>query len=298
MTLRMMLALLLIIPAAMTCPWHQVTHRWILGVAVAVVALLFARWRGAFLTTLIGRRWAVWRRNHGKAQPVSAQRVAVALRVTPGAVDTLPLARLADYLDRYGIRCASVRLVSRDGADGHDTWIGVIVDAEANLIALQARSADLPVVETAAVVARRLAEFLGELGLRAVVDQDPAAPLGADVREGWRSVCDDRGDLTAYALRAGADIQDRVAASTAGSECWTVIEFSGSPAHPVVAVACAVRGGAEVAGSVAQLGRQRPLLEAMDAGAPRVLGLETGEVPAEWTWSVHAAAELSQSNMN
>ena len=59
MTLRMTLALLFIIPAAMTYPWHLTPHRWILGPAIAVVVILFARWQGQFVTTLIRRRWAV-----------------------------------------------------------------------------------------------------------------------------------------------------------------------------------------------------------------------------------------------
>jgi len=290
----MMLALLLIVPAAMTYPWHQVTHRWILGAAVVVVIVLFARWRGAFVTTLIARRWAVWRRNHGKSEPATVERVAVALRVTPGVLDTMPVARLADYLDRYGIRCASVRVISHDTAAGQDTWISLILDAASNLPALQARSAELPLTETARVVARRLAEFLGESGLRAVVDQNPDAPLGAGVREGWRSVRDDDGHFTAYTVDVDADVQARVAEAAGDAERWTILEFTGTAAHPVVAAACAVRG--EATAFVPQLGRQRPILEAMDPGAARALGVETSPVPEAWTWSVRADAR--QSNMN
>jgi len=298
MTLRMMLALMLITPAAMTYPWDQVTHRWILGVAVAVVVFLFARWRGAFVTTLIARRWAVWRRNRGGDRAAVADRVAVALRVTPGVVDTLSLPPLAGYLDRYGIRCSSIRVIARDGATDHDTWVSLVLDASANLAALQARSSDLPLDQTAQVVARRLSEYLGELGLRAAVDQEPAAPLGSGVREKWTSAHDDDGELTVYAVAANADLQDRSGPSDPGVERWTVVEFSGTAAHPVVAAAYAVRGTEPVDGAVAQPGRQRPMLEAMNPAAARTLGLATSPAPTEWTWSVRTGAELSQSNMN
>ena len=297
MTLRMTLALLLIAPAAMTYPWQQVPHRWILGIAVVVVAVLFARWRGEFHTTLIARRWAVWRRNHGKGEQAGAERVAVALRLAPGSADTVALAPLAGYLDRYGIRCASVRVITRHNAEDTDTWISLILDASANLPALQARSADLPLAATAQVVARRLAEHLTEHGLRASLDPEPATPLGTDVQEKWTAVHTGDGVISAYALDIDADLQDRVSAAR-GAECWSVIEFTGTPAHPVVSAACAVRGDGPVDGAHPQPGRQRPLLDAMNPVAVGTLDLPAGPVPADWTWSVRSGAALTQSNMN
>ena len=58
MTARITLALLFIIPAAMAYPWPSTRDRWVLGVAIVAVVVLFAWWRGLFLTTMVGRRVA------------------------------------------------------------------------------------------------------------------------------------------------------------------------------------------------------------------------------------------------
>jgi type VII secretion protein EccE len=292
MTLRMTLALLLIIPAAMIYPWHSVQHRWVLGVAIAVVVILFARWRGVFVTTLIGRRWAVWRRNHAKPEPAAVERISLALRVEAGQVDAVPLAELAGYLERYGIRCESVRVISRDEDGRRDTWVSLIVDAASNLAALQARSSDLPLAQTAEVLGRRLAEQLREYGLQVSVDQSSDAPLHDDAREGWRAVRDGKGYLTSYALAADA-LPDSLAELRSASELWTVIEFSGAAAGPVISAACAVRtverpATAAVTGLVSAPGLQGPLLAAMNPQSVRRLPITGTQVPAGLTWSVGA----------
>lgn len=293
MTLRMTLALLLIVPAAMTYPWQSVHHRWLLGVAVAVVLILFARWRGNFVTTLIGRRVAVWRRNHAKPQPAAVDRVPVVLQVQAGHDDALPVAELAGYLDRYGVRCESVRVISRDEGDRRDTWVSLIVDAAPNLAALQARSSNLPLAETAEVLGRRVAEFLRERGLTVSVAEAAQAPLQAGAREGWRAVRDGEGQLTGYLLATDA-LPASLAELRSDSELWTVLEFSGTPAHPVLTAACAVRtterpASAAVAGLVAAPGLQRPLLAAMNPQSVGRLPGTPAAVPAGLTWSVGAA---------
>lgn len=290
MTFRMMLALLLIIPAAMTYPWHSVHHRWILGVAVAVVLVLFARWRGVFVTTLIGRRAAVWRRNHAQPEQAVADRISVVLRVEAGQDHVLPLPELAGYLDRYGVRCESIRVISRDEGGRRATWVGLMVDAASNLAALQARSSDLPLAETAEALGRRVAECLRERGLAVSVPEGAQAPLRDDAREGWRAVRDGEGYLTCYALAAEA-LPDSLADLRSGSELWTVLEFSGAPADPVLAAACAVRTSeqpatAAVAGLVAAPGLQRPLLEAMDPQSVHRLPITPSELPVGLTWPV------------
>ena len=292
MTLRMTLALLLIIPAAMTYPWHSIHHRALLAVAVAVVLILFAPWRGAFVTTLIGRRWSVWRRNHAKGQAVAADRVSVVLRVEAAQVDTVPLSDLAGYLQRYGVRCESVRIISRDADGQRDTWVSLIVDAAANLAALQARSSDLPLAETAEVLGRRLAEQLRECGLTVSPEKNPDAPLRTDAREGWRAVRDDQGYLTGYGLASQA-LPEGLAELKSDGELWTVLELSGAPADPVVAAACAVRtaqrpAAAAVAGLVTASGLQRPLLQAMDPQSVRRLPITPNRLPAGLSWPVGA----------
>src|ERR671911_302055 len=56
MTVRLALALLFIVPAAMAYPWDSNIDRWTLGVAIGVVLVLFAWWRGLFVTNMVGRR--------------------------------------------------------------------------------------------------------------------------------------------------------------------------------------------------------------------------------------------------
>ena len=65
MTARLALALLFIVPAALAYPYQTVTQRWALGVAVAVVIVLFACWGGDFATTQLVRRWRIWRAGYG-----------------------------------------------------------------------------------------------------------------------------------------------------------------------------------------------------------------------------------------
>ncbi|MGB8403027.1 MAG: type VII secretion protein EccE, partial [Mycobacterium sp.] len=242
MTARITLALLFIVPAAMTYPWHSTQHRWVLGVAVAVVLIVFAWWRGQFLTTMIGSRFAMWRRRNVEPAVVPADRVSVAVQVDPtdDAVE-LPLPTVAGYLDRYGIRCDSVRVVTRAQGQSRTTWVGLTIDATANLAALQARSSALPLRETAQIVARRLGDQLRESGFRAAVVDQPDAPLQAGARETWRAIQDGDGYLTAYGLPTASGLSDGLAAQPSASEIWTVLEFSSGTRHSVVAAACAVR---------------------------------------------------------
>ena len=53
---RITLVLLVVVPAAMAYPWHETTERWILGIAVAVVIVLLAWWRGLHVTNIVRRR--------------------------------------------------------------------------------------------------------------------------------------------------------------------------------------------------------------------------------------------------
>ena len=123
MTARITLALLFIVPAAMSYPWESTYDRWVLGIAAAAVLILFAWWRGAFLTTIVARRFGVFRRNHSRGRRAPASRSTVLLRVDPeSATQQPPLDVIAGYLDRYGLRADAVRITSTSGdvVDGGD----------------------------------------------------------------------------------------------------------------------------------------------------------------------------------
>ncbi len=81
MTIRIALALLFIVPAAMTYPWDSDIDWWIFGIAIGVTLIVFAWWRGLFVTNMIGRRWAIWRRNHSKPKARASNDVTLVLHV-------------------------------------------------------------------------------------------------------------------------------------------------------------------------------------------------------------------------
>ena len=87
MTIRLALALLFIVPAAMAYPLDSDIERWTLGIAIAVVLVLFAWWRGLFVTNMIGRRLAVWRRNHStpKLLAPTKRRYCCGSTILPGS---------------------------------------------------------------------------------------------------------------------------------------------------------------------------------------------------------------------
>lgn len=280
MTGRMLLALLVVVPAGMAYPWQTNLDWWLLGIAAVVVVVVFAWWRGTFLTTMLRRRLGLLRNRstsrRSARQPVQHSETdahtTVVLRVLTDDEHEVPLATLAGYLDRYGVRCDAVRVTRRDTGEGRTTWIGLTLSAAANLTALQARSENIPLRETAEVTLRRLADHLRELGYTiSTVDVDVPDLLGPDCKEGWRSVQDgNHGYVTCYAVPADGGLlqtldEIRTAATT---EVWTAVELSGAPAHPAVTAACAVRTEAPPAAAplpelVPLRGRQRTTLSAL-----------------------------------
>ena len=247
MMVRLSLALLVAIPAAMAYPWDSTADRWLLGVAIGWVVVLFAWWRGLFVTTMIARRIAMWRRRgraHGSHH--SSEFATVALRVTPRTDEELPLDLLVGYLDRYGIDFDKVRVSSRDVAGVRTTWIGLTLGAVDNIAALSARSASIPLRDTAELCARRLADRLRELGWE-VSDADLAAgarPLAATgAKETWRAVSDEQGHLAAYRITVDEELADTLAAvwAAGAAETWTALELTGSRAHPELVAVCALR---------------------------------------------------------
>jgi type VII secretion protein EccE len=284
MTARITLALLAIIPAAMSYPFQTTTERWALGVAVAVVLVVFAWWRGQFLTTMIGRRLAVWRRNRGVSPRTPSGEVAVLLSIEAPAGAGVPLSAVASYVERYGIRCAKVRVTNLDAAGTRRTWIGMTLAATDNLAALQARSPELPLYDTTEVVGRRLADHLRELGFVAAIVDAADGPWTPKARETWRGMRDGDGYLAAYAIPADERLPERLAEvwSQCHAETWTALEFTGTAAQPRVVALAAVRtdkapSGPPAAGLKSQNGRQKPLLTALD---PRSVDrLDAGPAP-------------------
>lgn len=256
---RITLVLFAAVAAATAYPWQSAHERWVLGVGLAVVAVALARWRGLAVTTIL-RRWTTIKRpQNGERRarrPVTDARVTALLAVAAPEEDPdlLPLPLIAGYLDRYGLRADAIRVTSRDvgdhsGARERTTWIGLTFSAVDNLTALQARSPRIPLDETAAVAARRLADHLREAGWSAtLVDSDDIPRLGAGhSRETWQAVVQDGDDyLAAYQVRQGEDLPELLAKVWAypTPETWTALEIAGAGDDPTVALATAFRTGA------------------------------------------------------
>ena len=287
MTIRIALALLLIVPAAMAYPWESDLDWWLLGIAVAVTLVVFAWWRGLFVTTMILRRVAIWRRNHVTQTPTASNGVTVVLRVDDPAGVGLRLPLVAGYVDRFGVRCEKVRVTNHEDGAARTTWISMTVGAVDNLTALRARSAQLPLDDTAEIVGRRLADHLRETGLSAVAVDEAQAPLTGVGTEKWRAVHDDDGFVSAYAIRVDDALAERLAdiRSQPAAQIWTALEFSGTAAHPTVRALCAFRTaepvrGTPVTGLLPQSGIQRPLLNALAPSSTERLPVASTPLPS------------------
>ncbi|MGB3355724.1 MAG: type VII secretion protein EccE [Mycobacterium sp.] len=290
MIIRLTLALLFAIPAAMAYPWQSTSDRWVLGVAVAVVVVVFAWWRGLFVTTMVARRIAMLRRrNHVGGSHQSSEFATAVLRVEPRDQTDLPLGVIAGYVDRYGIHFDKVRVTSRDVGGTRTTWVGLTLGAADNLAALAARSTRMPLQDTVEVAARRLADHLRETGWEVSTDDAAATPVPEQGRETWRGIRDGRGYLAAYRIRTDERLADTLAALSASDqgETWTALEFTGSRAHPEIAAACAIRTAerpgsrAPLAGLTPERGEHRPALAALATDSDRRLSAAPTPAPAD-----------------
>ena len=282
---RISLVLLAATTAAVGFPWHSVRERWVLGIAITVVVVLLARWRGLPLTTILYRRLAILRPNRGTRraeESVTDVRTTALLRVTPplGDADALPLALIAGYAERYGLRADAIRVTSRDstsevGTRERETWIGVTLSAADNLAALQARSPRIPLHETAEVAARRLADHLRESGWNAALanPDDVPSPFLRPAKEMWAGVSQGSSTyVAAYGVKVDTALPNTLAAiwSYPVREVWTAAEVSGSGADQTLAVACAFRTDAKpiangpLPGLISKSGVQREALTALD----------------------------------
>ncbi|WP_409434326.1 type VII secretion protein EccE [Mycobacterium sp. SMC-14] len=260
---RITLVLLAVVAAATAYPWHSARERWVLGMGVVIVVALSAQWRGLPLTTLLRRRATINSTKHGERRalrPVADPRVTALLHVAAPQEDPdlLPLPLIARYLDRYGLQADTIRVTSRDvgehaGARERTTWIGLTFAAVDNLAALQARSPEIPLHQTALVVARRLADHLRESGwVTNAVEPDniPRLDVG-DSRETWHGLVQEGGDyLAAYRLAPGQDLPELLTKvwSYPAPETWTALEVAGAGDHQTLAFATAFRTGGRPAG--------------------------------------------------
>ncbi|MBS4728339.1 type VII secretion protein EccE [Mycobacterium sp. SM1] len=281
---RITLVLLAVLPAAMAYPWRSAPHRVLLGAAVGVVIVLLSWWRGRHVTTILGRRLAMLRRNRGE-RPAPASRtdarLTVLLRVAASAADpdALPLELISGYVDRYGLRAHAIRVTSRDTASDTDeprreTWIGLTLSAAENLAALRARSPQIPLPKTAEVAARRLADHLRESGWTAGIAAPEDIPplLEPSAPETWRAIRQGSTDyVAAYRVSVDAALPATLAAiwSLPARETWTALEIAGVGSHRTAAVACAFRtdtrpgGSAPLPGLTPHHGNHRPALRVL-----------------------------------
>ena len=298
---RITLALLAVVPAVMAYPWRSTRDYWLLGIAAVVVIVLFGWWRGLHFTTILRRRLAIVGRHLNQTggfvpESGAATKTTALLRVRAliGDSDVLPLALIARYLDRYGIRADRIRITSRDNASDasrRETWIGLTVSAADNLAALQARSSRIPLHETAQVAARRLADHLREIGWEAstVGPDDVPRLLAPNARETWRGVQRGASDyIAAYQVRVDDTLPETLYAirSHPPRETWTALEIAGDPTHNTIAAACAIltdvppSGAAPLPGLTPQRGNHRPALMTLDLFSTQRLDGHT-DAPAD-----------------
>jgi type VII secretion protein EccE len=299
------LALLAVVPAVLAYPWRSSRDYWVLGIAVAVVILLFGWWHGLHFTAILRRRLAMMRGRGGSVpQTEPATKTTALLRIGPpfGGSDVLPLPLITRYLDRYGIRADKIRITSRDNASDasrRETWIGLTVSAADNLAALQARSSRIPLHETARVAARRLADHLREMGWEASVVGPDEVPrlLTRDAQETWLGVQRGVSDyVAAYQVRVADGLPETLEAirSHPARETCTVLEIAGDGTRNTIAAACAFltdalpSGEAPLAGLTPQRGNHRAALTALAPSSTQRLDGHTDEpagLLARLAWS-------------
>jgi len=290
-TLRLTLVATLIAAGALALYRRDPADRWIAITAGVLALVLLVWWRGTFLTDILRRFTKMLaRRLSGRASADTAPIVAVgvdarstvALELTsrPSGED-VPVALLAGYLDRYGVRCSSIRVTTADiNGVASKTWVSLTLSAADNLTALQARSPRIPLRETADTVARRLSDHLRELGWQVTATESPNTPLPAQAKEGSRGVIDDHGYLATYRVTVNNDLPETLESirNAALAERWTALELTGNADAPHLAVVSALRTGDKpaahppLAGLTPCWGEHLLVLQALNPLSPKALG--------------------------
>ncbi|MEU9807939.1 type VII secretion protein EccE [Mycobacterium sp. NPDC050853] len=300
-TLRLTLVATLVAAGAFALYRRDPADRWIAITAGVLALVLLVWWRGTFLTEMLGRWTKMLTRRLSRRTPAGiAQivpsgvdaRTTVALELkAPASGEDVPVGLLAGYLDRYGVRCSSIRVTTADidGVEGK-IWVSLTLSAAENLAALQARSSRVPLRETADTVGRRLSDHLRELGWQVSAAENPNAPLPAQVKEGSRAVTDDHGYLAAYRATVNGDLTQTLASvwSAPLSERWTALELTGTVDAPQLTVVCALRteekpaAHAPLAGLMPCWGEHLRILQILDPLSSATFGGAASSVTAEF----------------
>ncbi|BBX05195.1 hypothetical protein MMOR_61310 [Mycolicibacterium moriokaense] len=220
MTIRLALAFVAVVLAALAYPWQSDLDWWILGIAIAVIVIVFAWWRGLFVTTMIARRLSVFRRNHSKREVQPSGSVTVVLRIDDPAGVGLSLPMVAGYVERFGVRCEKVRVTNLDDGSASGTWISLTLNAVGNLTALRARSAELSTGHRR----DRRSSARRPSSRNVLVDDAPKLLADGD-RETWRGMRGDSGYLSAYAIPIDDGLRGRLAEVwTQPTETWSAVD--------------------------------------------------------------------------
>lgn len=310
---RIATAAIAFVATVMTYPWHLDVERWVFAIVAALLVFLFGQWRGLYLTTILRRRLRLLLRGGAKGgmhQAVDQSGGDVLATMTLqiiGGRGYLPLDLIAGYLDRFGIRVQAVRVTSCDVAAGRSTWIGLTMSAAANLLALQARSSNVPLLGVAEATLRRLADELREEGWTLTTSEaDAPKMLGSEVKEHWRAVADGRrGFVAAYGISEShlAETLDELWTGRFGDTC-TAVEITKTG----VSAMCAIRTETMPAavpprvGLYSQRGVQREVLARLDPASTKSLGvkefpmecLEAIRWPASGTGSRYESQKIRQ----
>ncbi len=267
---RLAVVLSAVVAAVLAYPWRAETERWVLGVVAAVAVVSLVWWRGRYLTTILRRRVRIALGGTSIRQGVARKDATTTVLLRMAAADRqVPLGLLVGYLDRYGLVCDSVRLTTRTTATGTTKWIGLTFDAARNLAALQARSPELPLQQTAAAAARRLVGQLDEIGCTATLVDDAPTVVAEGAQERWRAVRDSQGYVAVYGVGEATEEALAAVRASAPGESWTVLEIAGTPALPRITAGAAIRtaespsGAVPVPGLVPVPGRQAAALTAL-----------------------------------
>jgi type VII secretion protein EccE len=266
-------------------PWWQLA----LLTAAAVAALGW--WRGQHWSSAVGRWLTMTMRNTRPARlvaPADAGADTTAVRLTarlwpPPAIPArsgepppntlVPIRLLASYLERYGIICRTLQLISQTttpplsalrantsayltGAtpQQRSTWLTLALHAADNIAALQTRG--IGVADLATVTLRHISEALREKGWTATrIDPDAATPtfqpLAAARREWWTAAQYADGFRAIYTIDHNHLSQTLAELPTiAAIQTWTALTLSRNKHGPPTGVAqCAL------------LTRERPRLD-------------------------------------